>query len=161
MLTQTKKIVKISRNANTELAHNLVREYKQTRWVQNSERIGKPDTLSARYSIQEMEEFLAVAKKNGGDGIKFYFGAYPEYFASNPDYSGRQTLVLVATKSKITGTGEKAVKDIYIRKNGKAEIVCGILPEGCPPRCSRSNEGGMGDLGITIVDKGSKGMEIV
>jgi len=53
MLTQTKKIVKISRNANTELAHNLVREYKQTRWVQNSERIGKPDTLSARYSSHD------------------------------------------------------------------------------------------------------------
>ncbi len=30
----------------------------------------------------------------------------------------------------------------------------------CPPICSSTSEGGMGDLGITIIDKGEKGMEI-
>ncbi len=163
MVTQQKELVKISKESPKTLvrqAHTLIREYKQTRWVPNSERIDKPDSLSAWYSIEEMENFLALAKSHGGDGIKFYYGAYPENYSPKPEYAGRQTLVMVGTKSKLTEMGSIANKDIYYSKNGKLKILSGSDPRLCPPVCNPPSEGGMGDLGITIIDKGEKGMEI-
>ena len=112
MITQQKELVKISKDRSTLHADTLIREYKQKRWVANSESIGKPDSLSAGYTIEEMENFLALAKSHGGDGIKFYYGAYPEDYSAKPEYAGRQTLVMVATKSKSTETGNIANKDI-------------------------------------------------
>ena len=35
MLTQTEKVVKIEKDETTQLADNLIREYKKTRWVPN------------------------------------------------------------------------------------------------------------------------------
>jgi|SRR5450432_2153126 len=140
----------------------FIREYKKTRWVHNSERIGKPDSLSAWYSIEDIEKFLAKAKSNGGDGIKFYFGAYPENYKQMPEYAGRQTLVTVATKSKITIEGTIANKDIYTISKGKAKILSvDSITKLCPPICSSNSEGGTGDLGITIIDRGEKGMELI
>ena|ERR1700681_2897321 len=161
MTTQVKDYVKARKSSSIQNADTFIREYKQKRWVQNSERIGKPDSLSAWYSVKEMEDFLALAKSSGGDGIKFYYGAFPEDYTTKPEYAGRQTLVMIATKSRITESGIAADKDIYLRKNGRVEILSGIIPKGCPPVCAPPSEGGMGDLGITIVDKGSKGLEIV
>jgi|ERR1700676_2134399 len=161
MITQEKDFVKTSKSGDTQHADTLIREYKQTRWVPNSERISKPDSLSAWYSIEDIENFLETAKSNGGDGIKFYFAAYPEDYTPKPEYAGRQTLVVVATKSKTTSLGTVVNKDIYIAKNGHTRILNGFGPPClCPPTCGNS-EGGMGDLGITIVDKGERGMEIV
>jgi hypothetical protein len=164
MVTQQKELAKISKEISKETstvqAHTLIREYKQTRWVPNSDRIDKPDSLSAWYSIEEMENFLNLAKSHGGDGIKFYYGAYPEDYSPKPEYAGRQTLVMVGTKSKLTKMGAIANKDIYYSNNGKLNIVCGIPPGLCPPMCNPPSEGGMGDLGIGIIDKGEKGMEI-
>jgi hypothetical protein len=160
MITQQKKLVNVSKDTATVQADTLIREYKQTRWVPNSERINKPDSLSSWYSIEDMENFLNLAKSHKGDGVKFYYGAYPENYSPKPEYAGRQTLVLVATKSKITEMGAIANKDIYYSNNGKLEIICGIPPGLCPPYCNPPSEGGMGDLGIAIIDKGERGMEI-
>jgi hypothetical protein len=160
MTTKQQNSVRVAKHNNTEHVDTLIREYKKTRWAQNSERIGKPDSLSAWYSIEDMENFLAVAKSNGADGIKFYYGAYPEVHAAQPEYAGRQTLALVATKSKITGIGTIANKDIYVSKNGRTKILSGTVPGLCPPYCNPPSEGGMGDLGITLIDKGDGGMEI-
>ena len=113
MITQQKISVKTSSKARDGQAADLIREYKKTRWSPNSERIGKPDSLSAWYSIEEMENFLALIKSKGGDGIRFYYGAYPEDYAAKPEYAGRQTLAPVGTRSKITVTGAIANKDIY------------------------------------------------
>ena len=49
MTTQEKNSVKVSKDVNTEYVDTVIREYKQNRWVQNSERIGKPDSLSVWY----------------------------------------------------------------------------------------------------------------
>jgi hypothetical protein len=161
MTTQLKNSVSTNHHVSTEHVNMVIREYKQTRWVPNSERLGKPDSLSAWYSIEDFENFLTTAKSNGGDGLKIYFAAYPEDFTPKPEYAGLQTLVVVATKSKSVGMGSRANKDMYITKNGQS-IVLGSIPINlCPPNCSPRTEGGMGDLGITIVDKGEKGMEIV
>jgi hypothetical protein len=67
---------------------------------------------------------------------------------------------MVATKSRTTDDGCTTDKNIYRKNNGRVEILSGILPKGCPPACPPP-DGGMGDFGITIVDRGSKGMEIV
>jgi len=160
MNTQVKKYVKVKKTAKTENAETLIREYKQKRWVQNSERIGKADSLSAWYSVAELEDFLALAKSNGGDGIRFFYGAFPEDYSAQPEYSGRQTLVMVATKSRMNDDGCMNDKNIYRKNSGRVEILSGGLPKVCPPSCP-SPDGGMGDFGITIVDRGSKGMEIV
>jgi hypothetical protein len=161
MLTQTEKVVKIEKDETTQLADNLIREYKKTRWVSNSEKLGKPDSLSAWFSIKEMEDFIREAKENGGDGIKFYYGSFPENYNDIPLYAGRQTIVPVATRSRDTRTGGISNKDIYIIKDGEAKIITSGVPKLCPPLCASGSEGGMADLGITILDKGDKGMMIV
>ena len=160
MTTLQKISVKVNKASSTVNADTLIREYKQTRWVPNSDRINKPDSLSAWYSIEDIENFLAIAKTKGGDGIKFYFGAYPENYLSTPEYAGRQTLVMVATRSKESEKGKIANKDLYFSNNGQLKILSGNGPLLCPPICNSNSEGGMGDLGITIIDKGEKGMEI-
>jgi hypothetical protein len=160
MTTQVKNHVRARKSGSTDDVENFIREYKQKRWVQNSERIGKADSLSAWYSVEELENFLALAKSNGGDGVRFFYGAFPEDYTAKPEYAGRQTLVMVATKSRTTDDGCTTDKNIYRKNNGRVEILSGIIPKGCPPACPPP-DGGMGDFGITIVDRGSKGMEIV
>jgi hypothetical protein len=108
-----------------------------------------------------LENFLALAKSKGGDGIKFYYGVYPENYTPKPEYAGRQTLAMVGTRSKLTETGAIANKDIYYSQNGRLRILSGNPLSICPPTCNPPSEGGMGDLGITIVDKGEKGMEMI
>jgi hypothetical protein len=162
MITQQKISVKTVSNASAGQTADLIREYKKNRWSPNSDRIGKPDSLSAWYSIEDMENFLAFVKSKGGDGIRFYYGAYPEDYAAKPEYAGRQTLASVGTRSKITETGAIANKDIYYPQNGRLRILSGVNPPClCPPYCPPPSEGGMGDLGITLIDNGEKGMEII
>lgn len=161
MITQQKNSVKTGSNASSGEVANLIREYKKTRWSPNSERIGKPDSLSAWFSIQDLENFLALAKSKGGDGVRFYYGAYPEEYAAKPEYAGRQTLAMVGTRSKIAESGAIVNKDIFHSRNGQLKILSGINPILCPPHCSPPSEGGTGDLGITIIDKGEKGMVII
>ncbi|HET7002524.1 MAG TPA: hypothetical protein VFI33_14475 [Puia sp.] len=163
MTTQEKNFVKAKKTIKTEEAENFIREYKQKRWVHNSERIGKPDSLSAWYSIEQLQKVIDLSKSHGGNGIRFFYGAYPENYSERPEYAGRQTLIMVPTKSRVLEDGYTADKNIYTVNNGRIEIL-GIgntgHPTACPPSCPPP-DGGMGDLGITIVDRGSKGMEIV
>jgi hypothetical protein len=161
MIKQQKKLVKGAQYVNTEHVDAVLREYKQTRWAQNSERLGKADSLSVWFSLEAMEDFLASTKLHGGDGVKLYFSVYPEELAPCPEYIGRQTITMVATKSKKTEIGTIANKDMYITRNGQSTILGQNFGVLCPPYCNTNTEGGMGDLGITIIDKGAKGMEIV
>jgi hypothetical protein len=163
MTTQVKNYLDAKKTPKTEEAESFIREYKQKRWVHNSERIGKPDSLSAWYSIEELQKFIDLSKSHGGNGIRFFYGAYPENYSEKPEYAGRQTLIMVPTKSRVLEDGCSADKNIYTVNNGRVEIL-GIGSTGhptvCPPVCPPP-DGGMGDLGITIVDRGTKGMEIV
>ena len=160
MTTQLKNYVKAKRGSRTEDVETFIREYKQKRWVHNSERIGKADSLSASYTVEELENFLAEVKSNRGDGVRFYYGAFPEDYSKQPEYAGRQMLVMVGTKSRIMDNGCITEKNIYTHKNHRVEILSSGNPKYCPPICPPP-DGGMGDLGITIVDKGSKGMEVI
>src|SRR5215203_3285986 len=78
MITVEKNPISVGKYVDTKHVDTVIREYKQERWAQNSERIGKEDSLSVWWSVEEMENFLARAKDNGADGVKMYFAAYPE-----------------------------------------------------------------------------------
>ena len=156
MLAIKKKSLKAGKLVNTEHANTVIRNYKQERWIHNSKRLGKEDSLSVWYSLEELEEFLARAKDHGGDGIKLYFGAYDQEHAPQPLYAGRQTIVLVATKEKETANGT-VNKDIYINTEKGTSILAYNVGHICPPFCTSDN--GI-EVGITIVDKGNEGMLI-
>lgn len=162
MITSEKKSLRVGMYVDNEHVDTVVRTYKQERWVHNSKRIGKEDSLSAWFSAEELEEYLAMIKQHGADGVKFYFGVYPEDHAPKPEYAGRQTIVLVATKSRQT---EKGIvnKDLYVNKNGN-NIVLGLnMPNLCPPYCGgfghTSND--IGDLGVTLIDRGDEGVSVI
>ena len=152
-----KKSVKAGKLVGTAHVNSVIRNYKKERWVQNSKRLGKEDSLSVWYSVEELEEFLAKAKEHGGDGIKMYFGAYDEQHAPDPLYIGRQTIVLVATKKKEMDNGE-VDKDVYLSTAHGSNILAYNAGKICPPYCNTGDD--YGGLGITIVDKGKEGMII-
>ena len=166
MLTIEKKSLKVGKYVSTEHVDTVIKTYKQERWVHNSERIGKEDSLSVWYSIEELEEFMATSKENGADGIKFYFAAYPENYTEKAGFEGRQTLVLVATKTKELETGV-ANKDIYIQNGEEAKILAYNAGSICPPLCGKPPKPGSiagddwGGIGVTIVDRGEKGLSVV
>ena len=163
MLTIEKKPLVVGKYVSTQHVDTVIRNYKQERWIQNSERIGKEDSLSGWWSIEEVEEFLEKAKMHGGDGVKFYFGAYSKDFADVPEYAGRQTLVMVATKQKEGAAGTVVNKDIYINENGKHNILGYNMISLCPPKCGMSTgtEEETPEIGITLVDRGSDGIMVI
>jgi len=166
MITSQKKPLSVGKYVDTKHVDTVIRTYKQERWVHNSDRIGKEDSLSAWYSVEELENFVDIIKQHGADGLKIYFAAYPEDFTEVPEYAGRQTIVLVGTKRKETENGKTVDKDIYIQTEKGSQILAYNMTKICPPFCSG---GGKDDspidwgegLGITIVDRKDKGMVIV
>ncbi len=160
MVTIEKKALKAGNFVNTSHVDAVVRNYKQERWVHNSKRLGKEDSLSVWYSVEELEEFLATVKQEGGDGIRMYFGAYGHDYSGNPLYAGRQTIVMVATRRKDTPTGE-ADKDLYITTEKGNTVLAYNIGRLCPPTCTQQGGGQGEDLGVLLVDKGDEGMVIV
>lgn len=160
MITIKNKTKKAGKFVNTDHVDSVIRNYKQERWVQNSRRLGKEDSLSVWYSVEELEEFLATVKLNGGDGVRMYFGAYDKEKAPLPLYAGRQTIVMVATKLKMTPGGETN-KDIYIDNENGNSILAYNLGNLCPPLCGDIGTGEFGEIGISIVDKGKEGFVVI
>jgi len=160
MIKFQKKSLKVGKYVNTEHVDSLIRTYKKERWIHNTERLGKPDSLSSWYSIEELEEFIATAKKEGADGIKLYFAAYPKDFAKVPEYAGRQTTVFVATKQKQTESGVLN-KDLYVNGQSGPEILAYNMGVLCPPYCGGKGVGSDDGLGITVIDKKEEGMIII
>lgn len=154
MPTIQKKSVKVGKYVNTEHVDSVIKNYKQERWVHNSKRLGKEDSLNVWYSVEELEEFLAKAKDHGADGVRLYFGVYDREYAAQPLYAGRQTVVLVATMQKETENGN-VNKDIYINTGNSTSILAYNFATVCPPFCNGDN-----GIGITIIDKGKEGLII-
>lgn len=126
---------KVGSYLETQEVDSLLLNYKKTRWGFNSERIGKADSLSSWYTVNELLEFIEKAKKNEADGIRLYFGAYPKDFKKKPEYGERQTIVLVATKSIIGENGVRIDKNIYINSEKGAQILAYNAGRLCPPFC--------------------------
>ncbi len=158
MTTIQKKSLRVGKQVDTKHVNTVITNYKKERWVHNSKRLGKEDSLSVWYSIEELEEFIAKSKDHGADGIKLYFGAYDKDYDENPLYAGRQTVALVATKQKVTESGASN-KDIYVQTSKGSTILAWNAGSICPPYCGTKDGGGV-DIGITIVDKGDEGMII-
>jgi hypothetical protein len=157
MMTIQKKSVKVGKFVSTEHVDTVIKNYKQNRWVHNSRRLGKEDSLSVWFSVEDLETFLEKAKEHGGDGVRFYFGAYDENFTEKPLYAGRQTVVMVATKQKETMSGTTD-KDIYFNTDKGSSILAYNVGRLCPPTCHNGDD--FGGLGITIVDKGEDGLVV-
>ncbi len=159
--TTEKKSLQVGKYVTTSHVDTVIKNYKQERWVHNSERIGKEDSLSAWWSVEELENFLANAKDNGADGVKFYFGAYAADYQDRPEYAGRQTLVMVATKQKEGANGSVRNKDIYVSTDKGSQILAYNAANLCPPFCG-DDSGIPGDgVGVTIIDKGEKGFVVI
>ncbi|MET0242186.1 MAG: hypothetical protein ABW174_01905 [Flavitalea sp.] len=162
MITVETSSKSVGKYVDTKHAETVIREYKHERWVANSEKIGKEDSTSAWWSIEEIEGFLANAKANGADGLKMYFAAYPKDFAEKPEYAGRQTLVMVATEEVATTEG-KVNKDLYIKDGENSSVMAYNMGRLTPPWVKGGDEftGDDWGLGMTIVDRGDKGFCII
>jgi len=162
MLATQKKSLKVGKYVTKNHVDTVIKNYKRERWAHNSERIGKEDSLSVWYSIEELEDFIAKSKDHGADGVRFYFAAYSEDYAEQPQYAGRQTMVLVATKQKENETGIAANKDIYTTTDKGTEILAYNAGMVCPPFCKPKGISDDGDdIGITIIDKGDQGIVVI
>jgi hypothetical protein len=164
MLTIEKKSLKVGKYVSTEHVDTVIRNYKQERWIQNSERLGKEDSLSGWWSIEEVENFLENAKTHGADGIKLYFGAYAKDYQEKPEYAGLQTIVMVGTKQKEGAYGTTINKDIYVHGNNGNNILAYNCVSLCPPFCGKTPPTTIFDeieVGTTIVDRGDKGLLVI
>jgi len=153
MITNQKKSLRVGKLVGSEHVEMVTSNYKKERWIHNSERIGKSDSLSVWFSVEDLEEYIEQIKHNGADGVKFYFGSYPENFEAKPEYSGRQTIVMVATKSKETENGI-VNKDLYINKNGNLTVMGLNMGSICPPYCGgfSKTDKKHADSNLTVVD---------
>ena len=166
MIAIEKKPLLTQKSSSTQEVDNIIRNYKKDRWINNSENIGKEDSLSAWWSIAEIESFLEQAKNSGGDGVKFYFGAYDSNYEAKPEYSDRQTIVMVATKQKDGLYGGVANKDIYVTgEDGQCNLVSNIggriCPPSCGPRITTDPDVYSPEVGITLVDTADGGFMII
>lgn len=162
MLTIEKKSLRAGKYVDTNHVDTVIRNYKQERWVHNSERIGKEDSLSVWYSVEELEEFMEKIKMYGGDGVRLYFGAYSSELAPKPGYEDRQTIVLVGTRQKDSAVGI-INKDLHVTTEKGTSILAYNVGEICPPNCTKRTGDGddWGGIGLTIVDRGDKGLTVV
>lgn len=167
-ITSPKMQANRGRLVDTTHVDTLISNYKKNRWRDNSRKIGKPDSLSAWYGLEELQEFLSLAKQNNADGIKMYFGEYPEDFQENPDFQSRQTVVLVATKRTQSGSTTKN-RDIYVHNNGKPQILGFNFGQICPPYCGTEDPSDgtwliqfeTERIGITIINDEQDGLIII
>ena len=114
----------------THEVENLISNYKQQRWAGNSEKIGRTDTLNIWWTIDELENFLAVAKENQADGVKFCFGVYD----TEKGKAGQQTIAMVATQEVETESGV-AHKNVYKQTPyGKNIVAYNGIPQQAPTR---------------------------
>ena len=133
----------------------LTTGYKQERWADNSERMGKADSLSVWFTVEELEGFLENVKANGGDGVRMHFGVVPEG-NTVPEFVGRQTIVMVGNRSKDGSYASS--KELFIDNNGQPEILAYSNGTLCPPFCG-TGTGGKGKASLIVRNDNS--MEII
>ena len=158
MSTIEKKSLKVGKYVDNAHVNTVIRNYKKERWAQNSQRLGKADTLSLWYSVEELEEFIENIKSHGGDGIRMYFAVYPNESDSVKGKDGRQSMVLVATRSKEEENGDLIHKDMYVTEKGNPVVLAYNMSNYCPPYC----QGGLGGgLGVTLLADENNGMSVI
>jgi DhnA family fructose-bisphosphate aldolase class Ia len=154
MKVQIKAAKKAGQLISTQAAEELIRNYKKERWEANTQRIGKSDSLSVWYSVEELEDFITKIKEAGGDGVKMHYGVYSADFNKKPEYAGRQTVVMLGTKTKEVN-GQSVNKNIYLQTESGSSLLAYNMGTLCPPFCGGSDGE---SIGINITDKGEKGI---
>jgi len=154
MNTIEKKSVNAGKFVNKQEVDTLITSYKQERWAANSDKLGKADSLSVWFTVEEVEAFLAAVKAGGGNGVRFHFGVHNADNATEPEFEGRQTLVMIGNRSS-DGTYSTS-KELYSHKNGNPEIVAFGGGTLCPPFCGG---GGLGKASLIVREDNS--MEII
>lgn len=167
-MTTAQVLQKNGQLVGTKHVDQLISRYKKERWVANTQFLGKPDSLSTWFGIEEITQFLRLASEHGADGIKVYYGVYPEDFEGDIELRGRQTVVLVATKEKKTENG-LFHKNLYVPHKGGAEILAFNYGTACPPFCGGNDPLGtegipfgleMERVGLTILED-EKGIKVI
>lgn len=156
MNTIAEKSVNAGNYVNKTQMDTLTTAYKQERWVANSDNLGKSDSLSVWFTVEELEGFLGKVKANGGNGVRVHFGVFPQNY-KRPEVAGMQTVVLVANRSK-DGSLENA-KELMINKDGNPEILAIDGPILCPPWCGGGLGSGLGKNALVVRKDG--GMEVI
>jgi hypothetical protein len=129
------RIMKAGQFVDNHHVAMLRENYRENRWKANSERLGKPDSLSVWYSLDELKQYIATAEAAGADGIRVYFGVYPSTFPDNILLQDRQTIVFVGTQQKTSETGKTENKDLYVSTPNGPEMVAFNFGLPCPPAC--------------------------
>jgi len=157
MSTIDKKSLTVGKYVGTEHVDTLIRNYKKERWLQNSERLGKEDSLGIWFSADELEEFIQTAKQHGADGIRLCFGVYGEN-APRPGMEGKQTIAFIATSSEQEGSNTTVHKDVYIKEDGKKGLLAynagAMFPWVIPPSTTTMEVGALmvaGKDGLSII----------
>lgn len=158
LLTKTTK--KAGQYVDSKHVESLQSNYKKQRWIHNTERLGKADSLSAWYSIEELKGFIEDAEASGADGIKMFYGVYSADTAHDEKVIGLQTVVLVATKTKELENGNSVDKNIFVDRDGKPEILAFNVARLCPPFCPNGT-GIDVDNPAVIIDRLGEGMVII
>jgi hypothetical protein len=164
MNTIEKKSVNVAKSVGKQEVDSLIRAYKQERWAANSDRIGKADSLSVWFSVEELESFIDTVKANGGNGVRFHYGVYSAENAPIPELEDRQTLVLIGNRSS-DGTANTS-KQLFSHNNGQPEIVASYgIGYPCPPVCGsgvgKASENGRILGSAALIDRGENGMSVI
>lgn len=153
------------RLVSTEHVNALVSTYKIERWQANSQKLGKPDSLSTWFGMEQLQDFLQHAKEHGADGVKMFFGVYPSDYHDSV-MAGRQSIVLVATRKNENHPGARN-KSLFINHEGKKQLLAFNVGEICPPYCGGTPPDYDHDLtmeldpiGVTLLDK-TGGLQII
>jgi hypothetical protein len=153
MNTIAKKSVNAGKLATKQEVDTFTSTYKQERWADNSDRMGKADSLSVWFTVEELEGFLENVRSKGGDSVRFHFGVFPEGY-ENPEFAGRQTLVMVGNRSK--DGSYSTSKELFSDNNGQPEIVAYLGGIICPPWCGTGGKGK-----AALIDRGDKGLSVI
>ena len=155
MNTIEQKLVKVGKYVNEEHVDTLIRNYKKERWMQNSERIGKDDSISLWWTADELEEFIQTSKVHGADGIRVCFGVYGDKDC-RPGMEGKMTVALVATVNEKDAAGNMVPRDLYIEQDGSRTLLAYNL--AFPPLPGTGTTITMG--AVMVADK-EKGLQII
>jgi hypothetical protein len=134
-MSSTKQINKAGKFVDARHVNELRENYRREKWVNNSNQLGKIDTLSVWYSLAELKEYLEAAEAVGADGVRVYFGAYPKTYPDNILLEGRLTIAFVATQQKRSVTGKTENKDLYISTPKGPEVMAFNFGNICPTSC--------------------------
>lgn len=146
MNTIAEKSVNATNYVGKNEKNALTSAYKQQRWAANTEKLGRADSLSIWYTVEELENFLNEVKAHGGNGVRIHFGVFPEGYRK-PELVGMQTVVMVANRSK-DGSLENA-KELLINNN---EVLALDGPIPCPPYCGLGLGSALGQPALIVRD---------